>query len=272
MPRRLAPSLVVLTMCLSVLALPSAAAGSDVTLSVTKLGTGGGTVTSAPAGIDCGATCSFAFAPSTVASLTAVAGSSSTFMGWSGAVCSGAAACSVTMDTALAVTAHFARSYRPDAWIKLCGLSTGCVIGPPPPHPWRGNDVYNTTGFKQKVAVRMEDGEGVRFWIVVQNDGARGDSLLVQGCKGTPRFVINAVLLGKQTRPNWQAVNITKKFKNGTARFSFPPTSTKKNVVFTLNIVAPTTAEGVTYRCPITISSAARPALKDTVVAIMTTY
>jgi hypothetical protein len=172
----------------------------------------------------------------------------------------------------VASTSRLLPSYRPDAWIKLCGLSTGCVIGPPPPHPWRGDDIYNTTGLKQKVGVRLDNGEGVRFWIQVQNDGALEDSVMVQGCKGTPRFFLNAVLMGKQTKPNWQALNVTKKFKNGTLKFVFPPSSTKKNVVFTVNIVTPTPAVGVTYRCPITISSVARPAVKDRVVAVMTTY
>lgn len=163
-------------------------------------------------------------------------------------------------------------AYRPDAWIKLCGLSTGCTVGPPPPHPWRGNDVYNTTGKHQTVAVRMEDGEGARFFIELQNDGAQADTLTVRGCKGNRRFVVNAVLIGKHTRPDWHAKNITKEFKRGTATFDLPPSSAGKKKVFTLNIVAPTTAEGVTYRCHMTITSAGDRSAKDTVVATMTTY
>jgi hypothetical protein len=42
--------------------------------------------------------------------------------------------------------------------------------------------------------------------------------------------------------------------------------------VFTLNIIAPTKAEGVTYRCEVTLRSAGRWAARDTVVAKMTTY
>ena len=140
------------------------------------------------------------------------------------------------------------------------------------PHPWRGNDVYNTTGRKQTVAVNMEDGEGVRFWITLQNDGLVADTFTVKGCKGTPRFVVNAVLVGKHKRPDWTAKNITQGFKNGTAEFSFDPASGPKLRWFTVNIVAPTTAEGVTYRCPITISSQGQPSVKDTVLAVMTTY
>ena len=65
-------------------------------LSVEKTGTGSGTVTSDPAGIDCGSTCSFDFSYNTDVTLTAVADSGSTFTGWSGAGCTGTGACEVT--------------------------------------------------------------------------------------------------------------------------------------------------------------------------------
>ena len=161
--------------------------------------------------------------------------------------------------------------YRPDGWIKLCGLSTGCVINPLP-NPTRGKDVYNTTGRRQKVAVRMEDGEGVRFWIALQNDGALADRVTVNGCNGTPRFVINAVLVGKHKRPSASARKITKAFKQGTAAFDLAKGPQSRVQWITLNIVAPTTAEGVTYRCPVTITSQGQPAVRDTVLAVMTTY
>jgi hypothetical protein len=162
-------------------------------------------------------------------------------------------------------------SSRPDALIKLCGLSTGCVIDPLP-HPWRGNDVYNATGGRQRVAVRMEDGEGVRFWLKFQNDGDLADTITVQGCRGTRQFVINAVLIGFWKAPNWHAENITRQFKNGTATFDVPPASEHRRIALTLNIVAPTTAEGVTYGCAVVIRSQADSTLIDTVVARMTTY
>jgi hypothetical protein len=83
-------------------------------LTVTKDGTGTGRVTSAPAGIDCGATCSAEFANGSVVSLTPTPDAGSLFDGWSGA-CTGTGACSVTMDAAKSVTATFAGpvSFRP---------------------------------------------------------------------------------------------------------------------------------------------------------------
>jgi len=161
--------------------------------------------------------------------------------------------------------------YRPDAWIKLCGLSTGCTIDPLP-HPWLGDNIYNTTGGRQKIAVRLEDGEDVRFWITLQNDGTQTDTIVVQGCRGTRLFVIIAVKVGFYTRPDWHPRDVTTAFKRGTLTFPFPPASEGKKVPLTLAFIAPTTAEGVTYRCPITIRSQADPSREDTIVAIMTTY
>jgi hypothetical protein len=160
---------------------------------------------------------------------------------------------------------------RPDAWIKLCGLSTGCTIDPLP-HPWLGDNVYNSTGARQKIAVRLEDGEDVRFWITLQNDAEVEDTFVVHGCRGNARFVIIAVKVGLLKRPDWRPEDITQGFKNGTATFTLPPASEGKRVHLTLAFIAPTTAEGVTYRCPIRISSQSDPDVSDTIVAIMTTY
>ena len=160
---------------------------------------------------------------------------------------------------------------RPDIWIKLCGLSTGCTIDPLP-HPWLGDNIYNATGSRQKIAVRMEDGEDVRFWLTLQNDAEQEDTFVVKGCRGTARFRIIAVKIGFLKRPDWRPEDITAGFKNGTATFDLPPASEGKRIPLTLAFIAPTTAEGVTYRCPVTIRSQTDPSVSDTVVAIMTTY
>lgn len=83
-----------------------AAFALDYTLVVQKQGTGAGTVTSTPAGINCGADCNETYAANTVVSLTASPSAGSTFAGWGGA-CNGTGACSVTLDTAKSVTATF---------------------------------------------------------------------------------------------------------------------------------------------------------------------
>ena len=78
------------------------------TLTVTKAGTGAGSVTSTPAGIACGADCSETYTAGTVVTLTAKASRGSTFSGWSGA-CSGTGACTVTMNASKSVTATFTK-------------------------------------------------------------------------------------------------------------------------------------------------------------------
>ncbi len=76
-------------------------------LTVAKSGTGSGSVTSSPAAIDCGPSCSASFADGTSVTLTASPASGSTFAGWSGDGCSGTSSCTVTMSQARSVTATF---------------------------------------------------------------------------------------------------------------------------------------------------------------------
>jgi len=83
---------------------------NNFTLSVNEAGTGTGTVTSSPAGINCPTTCSASFTSGQVVALTATAASGSTFAGWSGAGCTGTGGCSVTMSAAETVTATFSSS------------------------------------------------------------------------------------------------------------------------------------------------------------------
>jgi hypothetical protein len=75
-------------------------------LTVTKAGKGAGTVTSSPAGISCGSTCSHSFTQGSTVSLEAKAGKGFSFTGWSGP-CTGTATCVVPMLTARSVRARF---------------------------------------------------------------------------------------------------------------------------------------------------------------------
>ena len=79
-------------------------------LTVTKSGPGAGTVTSAPAGIACGADCSELYDQGTTVTLTAVQTLGSQFMGWSGGGCTGTGPCTVTMSAAQSVNALFLQS------------------------------------------------------------------------------------------------------------------------------------------------------------------
>ena len=77
-------------------------------LDVNTTGSGSGSVTSSPAGIDCGSTCMQDYEIDTPITLTAVPDANSEFVGWGGA-CSGSQnTCNVTLTDALSVTAEFA--------------------------------------------------------------------------------------------------------------------------------------------------------------------
>jgi len=78
-----------------------------VSLTVTREGTGSGTVTSSPAGIDCGAVCSASYESGTVVTLTATPATGSTFEGWTGGGCGGTGTCTVTVTGNTAVSARF---------------------------------------------------------------------------------------------------------------------------------------------------------------------
>lgn len=86
--------------------------GADVSIiagtviTVTKIGSGSGTVTSNLSGITCGLLCTGAFPPGTKLTLTAVAQPGDMFVGWSGA-CTGTSTCVVTLTTSQTAIAQF---------------------------------------------------------------------------------------------------------------------------------------------------------------------
>ena len=76
-------------------------------LTVTKTDLGGGTVTSSPAGINCGSACSNLYASGTTVKLTATPGLLSGFGGWTGCDSVSGNTCTVKMNAARSVTADF---------------------------------------------------------------------------------------------------------------------------------------------------------------------
>jgi List-Bact-rpt repeat protein len=96
-------------------------------LSVSKSGSGQGTVTSSPAGINCGGDCNEPYAQGTTVTLTAAPNSDSTFGGWSGACGGTNLTCNVTMDTDKSVTATFA--LKPQLTVAKSGTGQGTVSG-----------------------------------------------------------------------------------------------------------------------------------------------
>ncbi len=82
-------------------------------LTAQKDGTGIGTVTSNPSGVDCGADCFQSYLSGTSVTLTAVGQGGSAFVGWSGGGCSGTGNCNLVMSGNTTITATFNLSSLP---------------------------------------------------------------------------------------------------------------------------------------------------------------
>jgi ELWxxDGT repeat protein len=131
---------------------------------------GNGTVTSNPAGIDCGTTCTASFDNGTSVTLTATGAG---FSGWTGGGCSGTIACIITLNQNTTVTAAFNPSGLPcpaepalvkDVWP---GLANSFSIS--------GNALINVNGtlfFRAR-----DDVQGFELW---KSDGTEAGTLLVK--------------------------------------------------------------------------------------------
>ena len=92
---------------------------------------GNGSISSDPAGIDCGTTCSASFADGTSVTLTATPTSGNRFSGWGGA-CNGSGKCVLTMDAAKNVTATFVDNQAPtDYSLTVSKSGNGTVVSTP---------------------------------------------------------------------------------------------------------------------------------------------
>ena len=83
------------------------ASNAPVVLTISKNGTGTGTVTSSPGSINCGATCTASFSPGNVITLTAAPAANSYFAGWTNCASVTNTTCQVTLNTASSVNAAF---------------------------------------------------------------------------------------------------------------------------------------------------------------------
>jgi hypothetical protein len=130
---------------------------------VDKAGTGQGTVTSTPSGVNCGSTCDAAFPAGGNVTLTAVAATGSTFTGWNGEGCTGTDTCIVTVTDARVVTATFTS------------------LGPPPPPPDTGPPATVSRVSVSKV-------RGIRY-VTIMLDVTRAASAKVVIVRGTKKLV-----------------------------------------------------------------------------------
>jgi protocatechuate 3,4-dioxygenase beta subunit len=102
------------------------------TLTVSRAGTGSGTV--AGNGINCGTDCTENYSNGTVVALTATASAGSTFTGWTGCDTPSGNQCTMNMNASKAVTANFTQQgggAGPQRTLTVvkCGTGTGTVSG-----------------------------------------------------------------------------------------------------------------------------------------------
>jgi hypothetical protein len=144
-------------------------------LSITKTGSGTGTVTSDPAGIDCGADCTHEYDLDTTVTLTAEADANSRFTGWSGEGCSGTGTCQVTMDAAKNVTADFVRRYT----LTLRVIGFGTVIDTP-----NGIDCS-----EEECTYEFDDGDIITM-TAIPDEGSEFHDWSGGGCSGIGECVV----------------------------------------------------------------------------------
>jgi hypothetical protein len=108
---------------------------TDFTLSVAV--TGGGTVTSSPAGISCPGACTASFAAGSTVTLSAAAANSNTFSSWGGACASAATAttCAVSLSQSSSATAAFAAPASKPVLVGLVTMGDESWIDVPGEYP-----------------------------------------------------------------------------------------------------------------------------------------
>jgi endoglucanase len=154
--------------------------GMTYALSVSRTGTGSGTVTSSPSGINCGSDCGEDFPSGSDVTLTAIPDSDSTFVGWNGA-CSGSGTCTVSMTTNRSVTAEFRSNIvepviiyddaLASGWVDYSWTATINLAGTSPVHS--GTHAVNATlgawgafsPYKSNGAIDTYGYDAIEFWV-----------------------------------------------------------------------------------------------------------
>ena len=94
-------------------------------VTVSRAGTGTGSVTSAPTGVSCGSVCTFNYAQNTTVTLTAAASAGSSFAGWSGSCTGTAVSSSIVLNANSTCTATFTATPTPQFSLTVSRTGTG---------------------------------------------------------------------------------------------------------------------------------------------------
>jgi List-Bact-rpt repeat protein len=104
---------------------------TGLALTVSRGGTGQGTVSSNPAGISCGTDCVETYPTGTVVTLSAIAASGSTFDGWSGGGCAGSDPCTLIGNAPVTVAATFTAAPPTSYPLSVTESGPGAVTSSP---------------------------------------------------------------------------------------------------------------------------------------------
>ena len=118
-------------------------------LTVSKLGSGEGAVTSSPNGIDCGSTCASTFNDGSSVTLTATPAEHSSFTGWqvtgSPGACPGTGTCWITMSAGQTVSATFAPIPQQTLSVSMAGNGAGSVVSDRPGSTAANSALHSST-------------------------------------------------------------------------------------------------------------------------------
>jgi hypothetical protein len=145
-------------------------------VTVVRAGTGSGTVTSTPSGINCGSSCSAKFATGAAVVLSATPGANSTFGGWSGCDIVVGTQCTVAATATRTVTATF----QPTADTTP---PTVTITSP------TSNPTFTAGGSSLTLGGTASDGIGVTQVTWVNSRGGNGTA------SGTTTWTVNGILL-----------------------------------------------------------------------------
>ena len=263
---------------------------SGLQLVVSRSGTGAGTVVSAPAGVNCGATCALEFNFGTVVTLTASPSSGSNFTGWSGGGCSGSGTCIVTMNTATPVTATFTLITPPGAPMGATatpGNGQATISFMPPASNGGGAiTLYTSTctasgqttridnaGTSPIVATGLTNGVQYSCAVTATNSAGAGAAATVLV---TPRTVPDAPMIGPATPGDAQAsIAFTVPAFNGganitayTAICTSMTQPTRSASAASSPIVVTSMVNGSAYSCSVTATNPAGTGAASGTVAV----
>ena len=212
----------------------------SVRLTVSRGGSGQGTVTSEPAGVSCGGSCVADFPSGTMVKLTAI-GNSSGFSSWSGACTGQGAVCQLTLGSDTSVTANFdPLSCTPDG---LCWEA-------PLPYGYDFRSVFalssdDVWAVGNSGVILHFDGQSWKR----SESGTTSDLLSVWARSKTEVYVAAGVNLGPGTSGIYR-YDGTSWSKMNTSTFTFPLSSSEVNAVWGTgtNILYAVTNSSTVYR------------------------